>query len=468
MLKGHVQIDIHNHNSGFIERYEQDNMVTNALNYIIPNWMGANRYASDGIMPLATKALGGLMMFDAELEESAGNIFFPGNAHLIACAGQGTNSNNPRYGSKNASESKELETGYQSVWDFNTAQANGSIRSLALTLSSPSGETGCLPFSGLWVSQRFHTIRSLNGDRYYGYPLHYDVENQVMYFIGNDGYSRTYVYDSNRRIYTYTYTITIYKEYLPTSKWKVSDTPDRADYPEAVTQVTWDIESQDWDPRFYFRNGYDGYAYLVYTPQNTSGNGQFTYFKMKLSDLSFELSDPVTVQVASCALRGGANGAIINDGKCILTGYNSRWIYIVDLANPVNVRSVDLGEGNWAGVDVAFTNYRNGVLKFHWTTNGATASTYRFFEALLYARDGWVIVNGTPYREATIRSITGGRRPFNYITDNLMVYGCNEGYPGNGQLVNNYLGTICNLSSAVVKNAASSMKVIYTLTDVDE
>ena len=123
MLKGHVQIDIHNHNSGFTERYEQDNMVTKALDYIIPNWVGANRYASDGIMPLATKALGGLMMFDAELEESAGNIFFPGNAHLIACAGQGTDSNNPRYGSKNASESKELETGYQSVWDFNTAQA---------------------------------------------------------------------------------------------------------------------------------------------------------------------------------------------------------------------------------------------------------------------------------------------------------------------------------------------------------
>ena len=165
MLKGHVQIDIHNHNSGFTERYEQDNMVTKALDYIIPNWQGANRVANDGIMPLATGALGGLMLFDGELTESEDNIFFPNEAHLIACAGQGTNGDNPRMGSKNASESKELATGYQSVWDFNTSQANGSIRSLALTLNQFSGDTGCRPFEGYWYNYSFHNVRRLNGDR---------------------------------------------------------------------------------------------------------------------------------------------------------------------------------------------------------------------------------------------------------------------------------------------------------------
>ena len=32
--------------------------------------------------------------------------------------------------------------------------------------------------------------------------------------------------------------------------------------------------------------------------------------------------------------------------------------------------------------------------------------------------------------------------------------------------VRNYLGTICNLSSPVVKTSAQSMKITYTLTDV--
>jgi len=34
--------------------------------------------------------------------------------------------------------------------------------------------------------------------------------------------------------------------------------------------------------------------------------------------------------------------------------------------------------------------------------------------------------------------------------------------------VTNYLGTINNLSSAVTKTAAQTMKIVYTLTDVDE
>jgi hypothetical protein len=54
------------------------------------------------------------------------------------------------------------------------------------------------------------------------------------------------------------------------------------------------------------------------------------------------------------------------------------------------------------------------------------------------------------------------------MTDSLMVWGANYYERSYGYLVNNYLGTICNLSSAIHKTAASSMKVIYTLTDVDE
>lgn len=471
MLKGHVQIDIHNHNSGFTERYEQDNMVTKALDYIIPNWQGANRVANEGIMPLATGALGGLMLFDGELTESEDNIFFPNEAHLIACAGQGTNGDNPRMGSKNASESKELATGYQSVWDFNTSQANGSIRSLALTLNQFSGDTGCRPFEGYWWNYTLHNVRRLDGDRASTlYPLHYDVDTQTMYFIGGDGYSYSSVYDSNRRVYTYTYNMTVYQEYLPMNKWKVSDAADRADYPEAVTQISFDIESTtrgaDSDPRPWIRNGYDGYAYIVWVNQNTSGNGSFVYRKVKLSDLSFELSDAVTVQVTSCSLAGGMNSGIINNGKCLLRGYNGRWLYVVDLANPVNVRSVDLGEGFWA-LNYEFSNFRNGVVKFQAVSNSSSASRYYFYDALLYT-DGWVVMNA-PWVENTSYPIVNAHSRLSLITDNLMVYGRGYGsYYSYGNLVNNYLGTICNLSSPVVKNAASSMKVIYTLTDVDE
>ena len=465
MLKGHVQIDLHNHNSGFTERYEQDNMVTNALNKIIPHWMGGNsKYANDGIMPICTKALGGLMMFDNVLTEDADNIFFPSEAHLIASAGQGVNSSNPLGGSRNSSESKALATGYQTVWDFNTSQANGNIRSLARTLAA--GGDWVEPFYGMWGTQ-VNALRRLNGDRGFECtPLCYDEEKQEMYFFSSDGRSSSSVYDSNRRIYTYTFTATIYKVYVPTEKYKVADSAYRCDYPEAVTQVSFDIERFGDEPWWYFVNGYDGYAYCIWADQNTSGNGTFRYRKLKLSDYSFELSDEIVVSVASCSLRGGLSNAIINNGKAILRGYNSRWFYIVDLANTVNVRAVDLGEGWWSEVNARLTNYRNGIVKFIITRNSSSASRYYFADALLYP-DGWVL-SQAPYRENTSFAWDYEHRGFRLMTDGLMVWGANYYERSYGYLVNNYLGTICNLSSAIHKTAASSMKVIYTLTDVDE
>ena len=469
MLKGHVRIDIHNHNSGFTERYEQDNMVTNAMKRIIPSWMGSNQLPNDEIMPLATKALGGLMLFDGALTENANNIFFPNEAHLIACAGQDTNSTNPRRGSKNNSESKEIDTGYQTTWDFNTAQANGNIRSLALTLNQTNGDVGCRPFEGIHTNYGIHSVRRLNGDQgQNSFPLVYDKNTQTMYFIGADGYSYTSEYDSYTRKYTYTFTMTVYKEYMPVGKYKVADSANRVDYPEAVTQISYSIKDFGTDPRVYIRNGYDGYAYIVYPEQNTSGDGKFKYFKIKLSDFSFELVDPfgTTVTVASCSLAGGINSGIINNGKCILRGYNSRWLYVVDLSNPVNVRSVDLGEGYWA-MDYDFTNFRNGIVKLQVVSNSSSPSRYYWFDALLYT-DGWLLIDGSPYNEGTVANVWRGHARFTLITDDLLVYGLNAtGYTSYGRMVNNYLGTICNLGSAIVKTAASSMKVVYTLTDVD-
>ena len=464
MLKGHIQIDIHNHNSGFTERYEQDNMITNALNKIIPNWMGGNsKYANDGVMPICNKALGGLMMFDDVLTEDVDNIHFPSEAHLIASAGQGVNSSDPLRGSRNNSESKALATGYQTVWDFNTSQANGSIRSLARTLAA-NGDW-CEPFYNYWGTM-VNALRRLNGDRSFSCaPLCYDEEKQEMYFFGPDGRSSSSTYDYNRRIYIYHLTATIYKCYVPTGKYKVADAAYRCDYPEAVTQVSFDIERFSDEPWGYFVNGYDGYAYCIWTDQNTSGNGTFRYRKLKLSDYSFELSDEIVVSVASCSLRGGMTNAIINQGKAILRGYNSRWFYVVDLANPVNVRAVDLGEGWWSE-EYRLSNMRNGNVRFIITRNSSSPSRYFFADAILYP-DGWVI-SQAPYAEGTSRSINNEHYPFRLITDGLMTWGSDYSFTSYGYLVNNYLGTICNLSSAVVKNAASSMKVIYTLTDVDE
>lgn len=69
MIKGHVQVDLHNHKTGLRDRIEGDNMITNAMNYVIPNVIGSGKTA-DCVMPLCEKVLGGIMLFDGKLTEN--------------------------------------------------------------------------------------------------------------------------------------------------------------------------------------------------------------------------------------------------------------------------------------------------------------------------------------------------------------------------------------------------------------
>ena len=473
MLKGHISIELTNHETGEVQRIEKDNMITNALNYIIPNWVGAGAQVNGAIMPLHQKALGGVMLFDTPLTENADNIFFPSEAHLVASAGQVQNSSNPMKGSKNVSESKATATGYQTVWDFNTSQANGTIQSIALGMVGTSEDMQ--PFQGIAFDRgAIHYIRRLNGDTSNQCtPLVYDVKEQCLYYIGiTEGTSYTSDYDSNQRKYTYTWNATIYKEYLPTSLYKVADSANGFNYPEVFTTVSFETETNietsggSDQPWYYFTTGYDGYAYIIYVPRNTEGDGVFHYRTMKLDDLSFEISERKTVTVKSCSLYGGWSESIINNGIAYLTGYDRRWIYAVDLKNPVNVRSIDLG-ADVIKETVRFCNYRNGIVRVVLRENGATAGRYNWYEALIYP-DGWVVKNGS-YREGTSFGWNSNAGyPYRFISDNLMIWGndYSSGYWGYGYLYSNYLGTICNLSSPIVKTAASSMKVTYTLTDI--
>ena len=61
-MKGHVCIELHNHNSGFTERIEQDNMVTNALTYAMGHAVSCGANLSDLMLPACKRGLGGLFL----------------------------------------------------------------------------------------------------------------------------------------------------------------------------------------------------------------------------------------------------------------------------------------------------------------------------------------------------------------------------------------------------------------------
>ena len=123
---------------------EHDNMLTNALAYRAGIDANDNLglYSSEySLMPLGSKGLGGLFLFDGRLEEDAGNIHFPMDVHLTGCAGRGTGSPASNLqGTIDSTASGFINGKFVSVWNFLPNQGNGVIASLALT-HTRAGET---------------------------------------------------------------------------------------------------------------------------------------------------------------------------------------------------------------------------------------------------------------------------------------------------------------------------------------
>lgn len=448
MIKGHVQVDLHNHKTGLRDRIEGDNMITNAMNYVIPNLIGAGISASE-IMPLCQRVLGGIMLFDGKLTEDKNNIFFPAEAHLVASAGRDTNTEYADRGSLNYAESYETDTGFQSVWDFSTSQANGTIGSLALTMAEKQYNYSD-PYNITWQSGSIHNaLNKNNSDRFDLYPLCYDSERGYLYYYDSTNSNLTTRYDSSERVTYYKMTFCVMKQYIPSRVYGLSDSVNLRNVAEKVAEFS--IERKNSINYSYLNPGYDGYAYII-APMNETAE----YWRVKTSDYDFELSDMKSINLKGCKLKREWGKAVIAKGYAFFAAEDLKSIYIVNLANPADIQQAIIQSDATINTDVIALN--NGGIKF-----GVKLSDGRYCGAFGYP-DGNIVLQG---RKEKSEFKGYASRP-TLITDNLMAYGDN-GYDTSsssyGRQVSNYLGSIFNLPQPIVKTAATSMKITYTLTN---
>lgn len=140
-IKGHSIIELKNVKTGEIERYEDDNMVTNAL----------NKYMEDlgmlGISPMISGSLrsnpidylmGGLLLFDTEIQENANTVIRPGGIKMIGNGSYQVTANGDdgvtEMGSWNFTDSHWTSDGKRvMVWDFAPEHGNGEIACVCLT-----------------------------------------------------------------------------------------------------------------------------------------------------------------------------------------------------------------------------------------------------------------------------------------------------------------------------------------------
>lgn len=221
MLKGQAEIILTNAD-GTEQRFVEDNMFTSALQNIIDGanmllLMQPNTSMSKilrAITPAYKHLLGGILLFEDPIPEDADMILPPVGNKNTGYADDGAHAlaNNNLLGSYNAYESGATEDGkgWKSVWEWNTAQANGKTSCICLTSrlggacgwrsdTVPSYNTFLCGLLGLGKSntdqymwENYDTVGIING---LAMGICYEVtETDDEYVLGYFGEDGTYAY----------------------------------------------------------------------------------------------------------------------------------------------------------------------------------------------------------------------------------------------------------------------------------
>ena len=448
MMKGHVKIELLDHRTGRRKITERDNMLTNALAYRagIDTNDTLGLYSSEySIMPLGTKGLGGLLLFDGPLAEDAGNIHFPMNVHLTGCAGRGNgNPASSLQGTIDSTASGYQNGTYTTVWNFLPSQGNGVIAALALT-HAKSGENP------------FHMFRANAWNR---------ITTAYRHFVAMDP-------DTDTAFFTYNYqatsTIYFYKRRLSRHLLRVNS-PYMGDEETALIH---DLSSEVITDRSYWdvTPDYDGYIYLCATQGNQTGNAKVYLRRLKASADHFTLEEDaefrqtltlpeVYLYPSSQSKNTNTLALCVSGGYLYALSYDRKSVYRVSLADTSQVRQFTPGIDRFQTMDCGIYPHRGGgiwteFLFQYATTSGSLES--RRTRGIMY-EDGEVRCDTAIYTTSSwaMSAFSG------YVTDDLRMYTPNYVYSDACQ---NYIGTICNLEDPVTKTDSQSLKITYSITD---
>ena len=466
MIKGHTDIVLTDVNTGKTETVSDDNMVTNAIHdFMQPcgciNLGGfySNSYVSSYQSGDTTvELMGGLLLFDKELEEDPDKYIVPGGARMTGngCVGVISNDNVTELGSYNSEESGWQDSNtLKMVWDFSTSQANGEIGCACLT-SRIHGFIG----EGNSMSKRNKTDGSYNP--YYGwgegnaqskkisgenvYPIGY--ENNVVYYIPSYYFSNHYESQNMKNQKK----LTVYAAELPITKWDIRNsrytvkTLSQVDIPLPddflAKYDTYGNELVD----IYYR---DGKTYILYKwesywnasakimllilSKDEKGNFSFSY--------KFLNAENTGIKPIEAVYREYYTTFIVGEYIVLLHPKASYKIKIDDISQIAEL------------TNNAITN--DGVVNWNYLYYRTDTTAY------IYNQKVDVVLDEVNYLNVSSYNMT---HKFNFINKLLVDKGDNGTPEIYAQRYNGYLATINNLDSPVTKTPDKTMKVIYTLT----
>jgi len=432
-IKGHTEIQLTDVRTGKVKTFHDDNMMTNGLAEFMKNhgMLCGTPFTAEVQNDLINTLLGGILLFDTALTESASNTRLTDGVKMTANACHGlTHTGDPtELGSYDSNESgwqNEAHTVYRHVFTWTTSQGNGRIASACLT-SKPHGFVG----EGNSTSRTRTIDNNLNLFTYSsGEQLNNDkavimVSDNEVYYMSVD---------------TTDDTLTISKVHVADNECDLRDTKNISN---AIEEEVLVVQNPTSTPFTSMMNHVScrvlsNSVVVSWAEYPLSRYMVLTFPKTFASLTSYVEVTPQTTSLTFEDLSSFLNA----DATKLIVGGNTNKLYTVDLSNLANVTEIG-NEGATIGQNLVYSSgkrhymatavYDETLNKIYPINSDANNHYYKCQD--VYKDDNSV----SCFAENGRSSVILGRR-------------------------NDYLATINNLSSVVTKDSTQTMKVIYTLT----
>lgn len=521
MLKGKTTIELTNVNTGEVEVYEDENMITNAVSDIMTynplgfryrNYYNDSKYYTDiytelqnsfayTLTPIIPNLIGGITLLENTLVEDPNQYYVPDSNPIVGYSSNDVNTNaNPKRGSMNQSESKRFtddngNQGYRFVFDFSTSQGNGIISALGLT----SKKGGVAMYGDNYES--IYSILCVDK---------FQVSSGESITTGRNQYAKRIMniisidLENNYGIYAFVKglnTIEIGKIYIPFNKLNLFNK-----YTNTTNFTV--LESKDLTTSTFASNHtnigsssstyYDSYSTLIDDNNgfiwgfqhknnlqgNSSGDANILWIKINKKDWSFEEGEWIlpNVQLNRFGIQyypgnsisyyqANENCLIIKDNVLYALSNNGYGVYKIPLDDPTNF---SLLESSFKITNIV-SHHDNNYYWYNTTIVNNIGERICYPNAII---ENNKIINKV-YKTAnynnsypSVRGLSAfNAKPAMKCGPYLIGFG---GTTENNQTIlyatvwlpMMYLATINNLISPIEKTADKTMKITYTLTEI--
>lgn len=457
MLKGESIIELTDVRTGEKEIYKDHNLVTNALSDVIncaSAWMFDRVYnVAQYMYPIYEKLLGGVVLFPEQLEENPAKYWAPYNLDPVGFASNVVNTGtDKRRGSFNVNESEPVLNdagrmiGYKYVWDFSTSQGNGQIASVCLTHPQAGYNWyGCNDSSSdgrLKVLNQIHKISYLNAE-----DESWDNIGFTMLINRNTGYAYANNFVTGK----------LYRERaIPFNSVGICDL---SRYTAVYNSEELFEEVLDYQNTEFYKHNKSRYFVAISDTEilgvsnegNASGNAEVYWIRINVSTLEYTEG----VWSVSALLRSSTGAVAYSNGYLFWVEYDRKSVYKINLSNVADVKQI-VADNEIKNTDYTMlTSLHSGVI---------LGDGFYISDDKIYITDEYGDGQGNK-----LNYYCGGVLCGPYLFSYRSAFSYYKYYIAScTSLIPQYLATINNLSSPVTKTADKTMKITYTLTEVQE